>query len=104
MSLDTTVAPPSKRRTAKSKSKKSKKPEAKRSHDRQTPRPAGPPIEHRDRVLTLQQWADVNNMSLATARRIIDRGEGPPVLLLSLRRKGIRESDNFRWQQSRVTR
>jgi predicted DNA-binding transcriptional regulator AlpA len=58
--------------------------------------------DHRDRVLTIRQWAALNGFSLATARRIL-KGDGPkpPVLQLSSRRLGIRESDNAVWQ-SRV--
>jgi hypothetical protein len=98
MSLDATAGAPAPKRKA-AKSKKSKP----RSHSRKTPPAPGPPIEHRDKVLTIRQWCDVNNFSLATGRRIIDRGEGPPVLRLSLRRVGIKESENLKWQQ-RVTR
>jgi predicted DNA-binding transcriptional regulator AlpA len=59
-------------------------------------------IEHRDRVLSLRQWCEVNGFSKATGWRMIKRGEGPPVLQLSPRRIGIRESDNARWQASRI--
>jgi predicted DNA-binding transcriptional regulator AlpA len=58
--------------------------------------------EHRDKVLTFSQWCDVNNFSIATGRRIINAGNGPPVLRLSPRRIGVRESDNRDWQASRV--
>jgi hypothetical protein len=99
-SLDTAAGAPAPKRKA-AKSKKS----TPRSHTRRGPPAAGPPIEHRDKVVSLQQFADINNFSLATARRIIDRGEGPPLLRLSLRRVGIRESDLVKWQQTRrVTR
>ena len=59
-------------------------------------------ISHRDRVLSFRQWCDLNGISKATGRRIIQRGEGPPVLQLSPRRIGVRESDNARWQASRT--
>jgi predicted DNA-binding transcriptional regulator AlpA len=57
--------------------------------------------DHRDRVLSIREWAAVNGFSLATARRIL-KGDGPkpPVLQLSSRRLGIRESDNAAWQAS----
>ena len=59
--------------------------------------------EHpRDRVLTFRAWCAVNGFSKATGRRIIKGGNGPPVLQLSARRIGIRESDNAAWQASRV--
>jgi predicted DNA-binding transcriptional regulator AlpA len=57
---------------------------------------------HRDRVLTFRQWCDVNGFSIATGRRIINAGNGPPVLRLSPRRIGIKESDNAAWQAARV--
>ena len=57
---------------------------------------------HRDRVLTFHAWCEVNGFSLATGRRIVQRGEGPPILQLSPRRIGIRESDNAAWQAARA--
>jgi predicted DNA-binding transcriptional regulator AlpA len=62
----------------------------------------GLPVAHRDRVLNFRQWCDLNGISKATGRRIIAAGEGPPVLQLSARRIGIRESDNAAWQASRA--
>jgi predicted DNA-binding transcriptional regulator AlpA len=59
-------------------------------------------LEHRDKVLTFAQWCTLNGFSKATGRRIIKRGEGPPVLQLSPRRIGVRESDNRFWQRARV--
>jgi predicted DNA-binding transcriptional regulator AlpA len=59
-------------------------------------------ISHRDRVLSFRQWCDLNGISKATGRRILNRGEGPPILRLSVRRIGIKESDNARWQASRT--
>ena len=56
----------------------------------------------RDRVLTFRQWCAVNAFSEATGRRLIKAGDGPRVLQLSVRRIGIRESDNAAWQASRV--
>jgi hypothetical protein len=61
-----------------------------------------PPVEHRDRVLTLQQWCEINAFSLATGRRILNSGNGPSVLQLSPRRIGIKESANAAWQASRA--
>jgi predicted DNA-binding transcriptional regulator AlpA len=58
--------------------------------------------EHRDRVLSFPAWCEINNFSKATGHRIIKRGEGPPVLALSKRRIGIKESDNRAWQASRT--
>jgi predicted DNA-binding transcriptional regulator AlpA len=59
-------------------------------------------VDTRDHVLTFAQWCELNAISKATGRRILARGEGPPVLQLSLRLLGIRMSDNIAWQQSRV--
>jgi predicted DNA-binding transcriptional regulator AlpA len=58
---------------------------------------------HRDRILTFRMWCAVNGFSLATGRRIL-KGDGPkpPIVQLSPRRIGIRESDNTAWQASRV--
>jgi predicted DNA-binding transcriptional regulator AlpA len=57
---------------------------------------------HADRVLTFAQWCALNGFSKATGRRIINTGEGPPVLQLSPRRIGIKESANAAWQASRA--
>jgi predicted DNA-binding transcriptional regulator AlpA len=59
--------------------------------------------DHRDRVLSIREWEALNGFSLATARRILKgNGPKPPVLQLSARRLGIRESDNAAWQASRT--
>jgi hypothetical protein len=65
---------------------------------------AGPPLTPAplNRVLSFGQWCALNGFSKATGRRIVQRGEGPPVLQLSPRRIGIRESDNAAWQQARA--
>ena len=52
-------------------------------------------------VLSFPQWCHVNNISERTGRRILSDGSGPPVIQLSARRIGIRESDNAAWQESR---
>jgi predicted DNA-binding transcriptional regulator AlpA len=57
---------------------------------------------HADRVLSFAQWCAVNGFSKATGRRVLKSGRGPPVLQLSPRRIGIRESANADWQASRV--
>jgi predicted DNA-binding transcriptional regulator AlpA len=57
---------------------------------------------HRDRVLTFVQWCALNGFSEATGDRILKSGKGPPVIALSTRRRGIRESDNATWQASRA--
>ena len=55
-----------------------------------------------DPVLSFAEWCALNGFSQATGRRIIKRGDGPPVVQLSLRRFGIRQSDNLAWQNSRL--
>lgn len=55
-----------------------------------------------DPVLTFAEWCSVNGFSPATGRRIIKRGDGPRVIQLSLRRFGIRHSDNLAWQEARL--
>jgi predicted DNA-binding transcriptional regulator AlpA len=59
-------------------------------------------LAHRDRVLTFHEWCALNGFSVATGHRLIKAGLGPPVLQLSPRRLGVRESDNAVWQQSRI--
>jgi predicted DNA-binding transcriptional regulator AlpA len=55
-----------------------------------------------DRVLTFREWCDLNGISARTGRRILAGNDGPKVLQISERRIGIRESDNARWQESRL--
>jgi predicted DNA-binding transcriptional regulator AlpA len=64
--------------------------------------PPNPPVEHRDRVLTFPQWCAINGFSKATGWRLIRNGDGPPVLQLSPRRVGVKESANAEWQASRT--
>jgi hypothetical protein len=61
-----------------------------------------PRTADRDYVMPFAQWCEINGISQPTGRRILARGEGPPILQLSPRRIGIRMSDNLRWQESRV--
>jgi hypothetical protein len=60
------------------------------------------PDHYGDRVLSIAQWCDLNGFSLATGRRLLASGQGPRVIDLSARRKGIRLSDNRAWQDLRV--
>jgi predicted DNA-binding transcriptional regulator AlpA len=75
---------------------------ARRRLHRKQSSPAQVQVEHRDKVMSFAQWCRVNSFSKPTGRRIIKRGEGPPVIRLSPRRIGIRESDNRAWQDSRT--
>ena len=54
------------------------------------------------KVLTIKQWCALNGFSVPTGNRVLARGDGPPTIQLSPRRKGIRVGDNRRWQESRV--
>jgi hypothetical protein len=123
--LNTATAPRSKRKSKKAKSKRISQAEAERRQRqreqsqlqdwraRGAPPPAGdngPPFpfpirpveQHRDCVLTLRQWCDLNGFSESTGRRILRSGTGPPVLQLSMRRIGIKVSANAAWQASRA--
>jgi predicted DNA-binding transcriptional regulator AlpA len=57
-----------------------------------------------DRVLTLQEWAKEASISLKTARNMIERGDGPPVVELSPNRLGIRVCDHRAWLAARTRR
>jgi hypothetical protein len=52
------------------------------------------------RVLTFAQWCEVNHISEATGNRILKSGNGPKVVQLSERRRGIRVGDNRKWQDA----
>ena len=54
------------------------------------------------KVLTLKEWAVLNNFSFMTGKRLIARGEGPTTIQLSPRRVGVRVVDNARWQAARL--
>jgi predicted DNA-binding transcriptional regulator AlpA len=55
-----------------------------------------------ERIWSLDEFAAINSMHPTTLYRAIKRGDGPPVVKLSLRRLGIRESDGAAWQAARV--
>jgi hypothetical protein len=63
------------------------------------------PIHDRDltlhRVLGFAEWCALAGISAATARRLIRRGLGPPIVRLSDRRIGIRVSDYVCWLAAR---
>jgi hypothetical protein len=75
---------------------------AKARHAQQRARKADRAMrDNPDRVLTVQEWAKLNNISDDTGRRIIARGE-VEVLQLSAKRIGIRLSANKAWQDARA--
>lgn len=55
-----------------------------------------------DRVRTWREAAALTGLSVATLRRLVDRGEGPAVTQLSDRRVGFRESHLNKWLDRRV--
>jgi predicted DNA-binding transcriptional regulator AlpA len=55
-----------------------------------------------ERVVSIQDWAHLAGISHRTARRMIVEGDGPPVLKLSERLRGIRVSDHNAWLAARV--
>jgi predicted DNA-binding transcriptional regulator AlpA len=61
-----------------------------------------PPALTPDRVLTLDQWCELNSLGRNTAKRLIANGDGPAIVQLSPRRIGIRESDAAAWQAARI--
>jgi hypothetical protein len=56
-----------------------------------------------DRVYSLSDFATVAGLSLATLRRLIKSGDGPPITHLSERRCGVRGRHGSAWLDSRAT-
>ena len=50
-----------------------------------------------DRVMSLLEFSEVAGVSVATLRRLIKAGEGPPVTWVSSRRCGIRVRHGREW-------
>jgi hypothetical protein len=67
---------------------------------RQSERDRAQPDDYR--VLSFNQWCDLNGFSKATGRRIINAGTGPVITQLSPRRIGVTLGNNRRWQASRA--
>jgi predicted DNA-binding transcriptional regulator AlpA len=55
-----------------------------------------------DRVISVRQAAEVIGLSVPTLRRVIAAGKGPPLIQLSPRRQGIRESHLTKWPNGRL--
>jgi predicted DNA-binding transcriptional regulator AlpA len=55
-----------------------------------------------DRVLSLDDWCELNGFSRSTGQRIIAAGNGPNFIKLSERRKGVTVGENRRWQAARL--
>ncbi len=57
-----------------------------------------------NRVLALDEVAELLGVGIATVRRMAGRPDGPPVVRLSPRRIGVRAADLERWLASRTER
>jgi predicted DNA-binding transcriptional regulator AlpA len=55
-----------------------------------------------DRVMSFDDWCNLNGFSRSTGQRIVASGNGPRFIQLSEKRKGVTIGENRRWQQSRV--
>jgi hypothetical protein len=55
-----------------------------------------------DRVMSFQEWAKAASLSERTAKDVIERGDGPPVVQLSTGRIGIRVCDHRTWLTART--
>jgi predicted DNA-binding transcriptional regulator AlpA len=59
-----------------------------------------PPGLDGQRVLSFKQWCALNDISIATGRRLIDAGKAPEVVRLSPRRIGVTVAANAAWQEA----
>jgi predicted DNA-binding transcriptional regulator AlpA len=55
-----------------------------------------------DRVMSFDDWCNLNGFSRSTGQRLVASGNGPQFIQLSEKRKGVTIGENRRWQQSRV--
>jgi hypothetical protein len=56
---------------------------------------------HDDKIMTFNQWCDLNDISQSTGREIRASGEGPRFIQLSENRIGVSYRENRRWQEAR---
>ena len=84
---------------------------SRRKHKKQVKRKSQPkqsalavPSEslHPNQVLTIREWAALNNIGLRTAMRLLASGNGPVVTQLTEKRIGITVANNAKWQASRA--
>jgi hypothetical protein len=54
-----------------------------------------------DYILDFEECSDRLDVCLRTFRRAIERGEGPPVVWITERRRGVLQSDFMAWIKSR---
>ena len=71
------------------------------------PRVRGHLIIEQDRVVSVAQWAKIAGLaddgtSLATARRILAKGDGPTLVQVGPRKRGVSLSDHARWARSQT--
>jgi hypothetical protein len=52
--------------------------------------------------MTLRQWWERNSLSKATAWRIIAAGEGPEIINLTRKRRGVTYGADRRWKAART--
>jgi predicted DNA-binding transcriptional regulator AlpA len=55
-----------------------------------------------DRVMSFEDWCQLNGFSRSTGQRLVTSGKGPRFIQLSERRKGVTVGENRRWQESRL--
>lgn len=55
-----------------------------------------------DRVMSFDDWCNLNGFSRSTGQRLIAAGKGPKFIKLSERRKGVTVAENRSWQASRL--
>jgi predicted site-specific integrase-resolvase len=53
------------------------------------------------RVMTIDQWCQLNGFSWWTGQRLIKSGQGPKITQLSPRRIGVTVANNRKWQAAR---
>jgi hypothetical protein len=54
------------------------------------------------RIHSLEEFAEMMGISIATLRRLIKAGLGPTITRMSARRIGVRDDHGRRWQDSRA--
>jgi hypothetical protein len=54
-----------------------------------------------DYILDMGECSDRLNVCLRTFQRVIERGEGPPVVMITRWRQGVLQSDFTAWLKSR---
>jgi hypothetical protein len=55
-----------------------------------------------DEVIPLSRWAEINSLSIKTAKRLIAAGDAPEMIRLSPNRVGITRRADREWKRRRV--